>query len=56
MKAIEDDICVTLAALRRRINPLDSPIYRLPPDSLPEIASHLTDETDLINATHVSYH
>ena len=42
--------------LRRHINPLESPIYRLPLDLFPEIASHLTNETDLVNATHVSYH
>ena len=42
--------------LRRHVNPLVSPLYRLPPDLFPEVASHLTNETDLINATHVSFH
>jgi hypothetical protein len=56
MKALEDDIRVALAMLRRRINPLESPLYRLPPDLFPEVASHLPSETDLVNATHVSYH
>ena len=56
MKALEADISVTLAILRRHINPLQSPLYRLPPDLFPEIASHLASETDLVNATHVSYH
>ena len=42
--------------MRRHINPLESPIYRLPLDLFPEIVSHLTNETDLVNATHVSYH
>ena len=56
MKALEDEMCVTLAMLRRHINPLGSPLYRLPPDLFPEVASHLTSETDLVNATHVSYH
>jgi len=56
IKSLEDDIHATLAMLRRHINPLGSPLYRLPPDLFPEIASHLTNETDLINATHTSYH
>ena len=56
MKALEDDVHAALGMLRRHINPLQSPIYRLPPDVFPEIASHLTNETDLVNATHVSYH
>ena len=56
MKALEVDVFVTLAILRRHINPLQSPLYYLPPDLFPEIASHLTSETDLVNATHVSYH
>ena len=42
--------------LRRYINPLESPLYRLPCDVFPEIASHLSRESDLVNATHVSYH
>ena len=42
--------------LRRHINPLESPLYRLPPDLFPEIAFHLASETDLVHATHVSYH
>ena len=41
--------------LRRHINPLVSPLYRLPPDLFPEIASHLANETDLVNATHISH-
>ena len=49
-------MCVTLAMLRRHINPLESPLYRLPPDLFPEVASQLASETDLVNATHVSYH
>ena len=56
MKSIEGDICVTLAMLRRYINPLESTLYRLPQDLLPEVVSHLASETDLINATHVSRH
>jgi len=42
--------------LRRHINPLESPLYGLPQDLFPEVASHLTSETDLVNATHVSHH
>ena len=56
MKNVEDDVLATLAMLRRHINPLESPLYRLPSDLFPEIASHLTRDTDLVNATHVSYH
>ena len=47
---------MALAALRRHINLSESPLYRLPPDLVSEVASHLTSETDLVNATHVSYH
>ena len=56
LKALEKDIRVTLALTRRYINPLESPLYRLPSDLFSEIASYLTSESDLINATHVSYH
>ena len=49
-------MCVTLAMLRRHINPLESPLYRLPPDLFPGIALHCASETDLVNVTHVSYH
>ena len=56
IKDLEDDIRTTLAMLRRHVNPLESPIYCLPSDLFPEIVSHLASETDLINATHVSYH
>ena len=56
MKALEDGLHATLAILRRHINPLESPLYRLTPDLFPEVASHLTSETDLVNATHVSYY
>jgi len=56
MKALEGDLCVALAMLRRQINPQESPLYRLPPDLFPEVASYLANETDLVNATHVSYY
>ena len=56
MKALEDGLHATLAILRRHINPLESPLYRLTPDLFPEVASHLASETDLVNATHVSYY
>ena len=49
-------MCATLAILRRHINPLESPLYHLPPDLFPEVASHLTSDADLVNVTHVSYH
>lgn len=47
---------VVLAMLCRHINLLGSPLYRLPPELFPEIASHLTSEVDLVNMTHVSHH
>ena len=56
MKALEGDVRLTLATLRRHINRLESPLYRLPPELVPEVASHLPSDTDLVNATHVSYH
>ena len=56
MKVLEEDVRLALAMLRRHINPLESPLYRLPPDLFPEVASHLASETDLVNATHISYH
>lgn len=46
---------VALAMLRKRINSHDSPIYRLHPELLSHIASHLATD-DLVKATHVSYH
>ena len=55
MKVLENDVHMTLALLRRHINPLASPLYRLPPDLFPEIASHLANETDLVNITHVGH-
>jgi len=48
-------VLVALAMLRRRINPHESTIYRLHPELLSLIASHLATD-DLIRATHVSYH
>ena len=56
MKALDVDVRVTLAILRRHINRLQSHLYRLPLDLFPEIASHLASESDLVNATHVSHH
>ena len=56
IKVLENDMHVALATLHRHINLLESPLYRLPLDLIPEVASHLVSETDLVNATHVSYH
>ena len=56
IKALVDDVHLALTMLRRHVNLLGSPLYRLPPDLFPKVASHLTSETDLVNATHVSYH
>ena len=42
--------------LRRHMNPLESPLYRIPSELFPEVASHLASEVDLVNATHVSHH
>ena len=55
MKSLDNDVLTTLAMLRRHINVLQSPIYRLPSDVFSEVASHLQPETDLIRFTHVSY-
>ena len=41
--------------LRRRINPHESLIYRLHPELLSLVATHLVTD-DLVKATHVSYH
>jgi len=46
---------VVLAVLRRRINLHESSIYRLHPELLSLLASHLVTD-DLVKATHVSYH
>ena len=46
---------VALAALRRRINPYESPIYRLHPEILPLIASDLATN-DRVTMSHVSHH
>ena len=56
MKALENDIHATLTMLRRHINHLESPLYRLPPDLFPEVASHFASGMDLVNATHMSHH
>jgi hypothetical protein len=55
MKSLDNDILASLAMLRRHINSLQSPICRLPNDVIPEIASHLRPEADLIHLSHVSY-
>ena len=55
MKSLDNDISTSLVILRRHINILQSPIYRLPSDVFYEVASHLQPQTDLIRFTHVSY-
>ena len=55
MKSLDKDILTSLAMLRRHINSLQSPIYRLPPDVFSEIATHLLSEADLVRSTLVSY-
>ena len=55
MKSLDNDILASLAMLRRHINSLQSPIYRLPPEVVSEIAFHLQPEADLIHLSHVSY-
>ena len=55
MKSLDEDILASLAMLRRHINSLQPPVYRLPPDVVSEIASHLKPEADLIRLSHVSY-
>ena len=55
IKCLETDVLVALATLRRRINPHESSVYRLHPELLSLMASHLATD-DLVKATHVSYH
>jgi hypothetical protein len=55
MKALEDDMYAGLMMLRRDINHLQSPLYRLPHELFPEVAYQLEDEADLVNLTHVSH-
>ena len=55
MKSLDEDILASLAMLRRHTNSLQPPVYRLPPDVVSEIASHLKPEADLIRLSHVSY-
>ena len=56
MNSIENELLLALAMLRRHINPLQSPTYRLPSELLPLVASHLESDIDLVCATHVSHH
>ena len=56
MKSLENELLLALAMLRRHINPLQSPTYRLPSELLPLVASNLESDTDLVRATHVSHH
>ena len=54
IKSLEQDVVRALAVLRRRINAYNSPIYRLYPEILSRVASHLP-RNSLVDATHVSY-
>ena len=55
MKSLDHEIHTSLGMLRRHINALQSPLYRLPSDVFSEVASHLKPESDLIRFTHVSH-
>ena len=55
IKSLESEVLTALAMLRRQINPHESSVYRLHPELLSLMASHLATD-DLIKATHVSYH
>ena len=55
VKTLESDVRLALAVLRRRINPCESPIYRLHPEILSLIASDLATD-DLVTMSHVSHH
>ena len=55
MRDLDSGTSAAFPLLRRRINALGSPIYRLPHELLLEVSSCLTSEADLINATHVSH-
>ena len=56
MKSLESEILSVLAMLRRHINPMESPAYRLPPELFPLVAGLLESDTDLVHATHISHH
>ncbi|KAF9644687.1 hypothetical protein BDM02DRAFT_3263395 [Thelephora ganbajun] len=53
MRSLETDLRRALSMLRQRINPYDSPAYRLHPELLREIILY---DVDLISATHVCHH
>ncbi|KAF9642083.1 hypothetical protein BDM02DRAFT_3273600 [Thelephora ganbajun] len=55
MRSLEIELHHALSMLRQRINPYDSPVYRLHPELLREIISFLPD-VDLIRTTHVCHH
>jgi hypothetical protein len=52
---LEQIVAAAPATERRRINALESQIYRLPPEILSVVASYLPKQA-LIKASHVSYH
>ena len=49
------DLAIIIASLRRTINHHDSRIYRLPPEILATVASHLEDDESLVTATRVCH-
>ena len=56
IESLEGGLQVLLSILRRYINSRKSSIYRLHPELFQVVASHLGSESDLVRATHVSYH
>ena len=56
MQSLDSLLLESLVLLRRHINCQKSSIYRLHPELLSAAASHLERESDLVRATHVSYH
>ena len=56
MISLENELSSILVMLRRHINPLQSPAYRLPSELLPLVATHFERDADLVCATHTSHH
>ncbi|KAF9783310.1 hypothetical protein BJ322DRAFT_1070122 [Thelephora terrestris] len=55
LKSAEESLVISIIMLRRMINYCDSAVYRLPPEILAAIASHLPDNKSLIFATRVCH-
>lgn len=56
MISLENELSSILVMLRRHINPLQSPAYRLPSELLPLVATHFERDADLVCAARTSHH